>query len=553
MSKDIYVTNYGTGFDGIANDDQSIAAALAHAVGLGNGVRIVLPRFIRVTQSIDLSSGLTLTGLSSHPNTGIEQSTTLIWAGDSDGTIIKAWGRDMAVENMSIKCASGFSCNRAIDITWPDATNPCTAVLLRNLFIRANNMQYGVVYGDVSQGLPEFPVNTEYMRQVHVYIESAEQACVYVPNTTGQCKNYRFDHCSFSFSPYGIRAYRCGIRTFTCGFGHCSIAAVSFISTSDTHAFYETDSETCARFYELPGNTNSEQPLLISGGRFDATIGLHPDGRYITTSNPGPITIVGASFAAPENSNWNMYSDGGGDSDRSLTTIGCWFPKVAGGYDALVTGHPGIPGRLARWSRMGCQIRGTSDPAPTYIPDQIIRATNRRVLRPVLLHTGSNQLTVAGRAYAVYLGYLEGPTVIKHVEVLMVTPGTGTQVAEFALGSTPLAPNKASQTVTMLTASGVIDSLAATVAVKRNTTAFNSGSGYTVAGGTHLWAIVRTMMGTTQPTFSGVSGDLGQGQCLISNDDSIGPLTSMTTYTFKINNSGGNLGVVGPWAHATAD
>ena len=198
-------------------------------------------------------------------------------------------------------------------------------------------------------------------------------------------------------------------------------------------------------------------------------------------------------------------------------------------------------------------MRGTSDPSPTYIPDQIIGATPQRVFRPILTYAGSNQLTVAGRAYAVYLGYVEGPTVIKYVEVLMVTPGAGTQVAEFALGSTPLAPNKANHTVSMLTASGVIDSLTATVAVKRNTAAFNSGLGYTVAAGTHLWAMVRTLMGTTQPTFSGVSGDLGQGQCLISNDDSIGPLTSMTTYTFKINTTGGNLGVVGPWAHATED
>ena len=266
MSQDIYVTNYGTGFDGVASDDQAVAAAVAHAVGFSNGVRIVLPRLVRITQPIDLSSGLTLTGLSSHHNTGFEQSTILIWAGDSDGTIIKAWGSDISIENMSIKCAFGFSCNRAIDITFRDATTMCTAVLLRNLHIRANNMQYGVVYGDVSQGLPDYPPNTEYMRQVSVYIEGAQQACVYVPNTTGQCKNYRFDHCSFSFSPYGIRAFRCGVRTFTCGFGHCSSAAVSFISTSDPHAFYETDSETCARFYESPGNTSAEQPLLISGG-----------------------------------------------------------------------------------------------------------------------------------------------------------------------------------------------------------------------------------------------------------------------------------------------
>jgi hypothetical protein len=134
-----------------------VAAALAHAVALGNGVRIVLPRLVRITQSIDLSSGLTLTGQSGHPNSGIEQSTTLLWSGDSDGTIIKAWGRDMSIENMSIKCASGFSCNRAIDITWRDASTLCTAVLLKHLYIRGNNMQYGVVYGDVSQGLPTFP------------------------------------------------------------------------------------------------------------------------------------------------------------------------------------------------------------------------------------------------------------------------------------------------------------------------------------------------------------------------------------------------------------
>lgn len=177
-----------------------------------------------------------------------------------------------------------------------------------------------------------------------------------------------------------------------------------------------------------------------------------------------------------------------------------------------------------------------------------------RVLRPVASPPGGAITATTGRAFCNYVGYLAQAKVIKFVRANMTTAGSGAQTAEVALASSPNAPTQATnQTFTFLSADGTLSDLT-TGAPKliTNTSALNSGSGYTVAAGTHLWACMRTAMATTQPAFTGGANDLGGNGMMISNDDSIGALTSATTYTFKAH-VGGATGSGAPLMTATMD
>jgi hypothetical protein len=124
----------------------------------------------------------------------------------------------------------------------------------------------------------------------------------------------------------------------------------------------------------------------------------------------------------------------------------------------------------------------------------------------------------------VYLGKLGADTIVKFVEFWVSGAGAGAQTAEVALGSTPLGPNKANQSVTKLCATGTVDALT-TTGLKRNTAAFNQ----TVPAGTHLWAGIRTAMATTQPTIFGRWGDFSQGYML--RTASAGVLTGAGPWT----------------------
>lgn len=112
----------------------------------------------------------------------------------------------------------------------------------------------------------------------------------------------------------------------------------------------------------------------------------------------------------------------------------------------------------------------------------------------------------SGQLYAVYIGKLNYAQAFAFVRFYISTAGVGTQTAEVGLLSSPAAPNRSFQTLTGLVG-GSVGSLTATGS-NANSSTF---SGTTVAGGTHVWAGVRVVMGTTQPTFSGgYSEDLAQ-------------------------------------------
>src|SRR2546427_5658673 len=164
---------------------------------------------------------------------------------------------------------------------------------------------------------------------------------------------------------------------------------------------------------------------------------------------------------------------------------------------------------------------------PTLAASQLLtgveQSTSQRVfiseLSPVALGTF---LLISGTAYYVYLGRLAKGLTVKFVEFHVTTLGAGAQTAEVGLFSTPSAPNKSAQTLTKIVATGTVDSLT-TTGVKRNTASFAQN----VDAGTHLWAAIRTAMATTQPTCSGLTGDMSQGNVLTTTGG--GALTGLTT------------------------
>lgn len=157
-----------------------------------------------------------------------------------------------------------------------------------------------------------------------------------------------------------------------------------------------------------------------------------------------------------------------------------------------------------------------------------------RILQSRLPNVATAITLVSNTAYIVYLGFTNTALVVKYVEFYVNSAGSGAQTAEVGLFSTANPPNKSNQGasgIVKLTADGTLSSLT-TTGLKRNTTAFNSGNGYVVPAGTHLWAGIRTAMATTQPALAGLCMDYSQG--LVLSTASAGALTGAGPWTGAI-------------------
>jgi hypothetical protein len=135
---------------------------------------------------------------------------------------------------------------------------------------------------------------------------------------------------------------------------------------------------------------------------------------------------------------------------------------------------------------------------------------------------GGTFLTISGTAYYVYMGRAVQDITVKFVEFHITTAGAGTDTKEVGLFSTPAPPNKSTQTLTKIAATGTVDSGVSTGA-KRNTASFSQ----LISAGTHLWAAYRGALATTQITTVGLANDMGQGHVLTTTGG--GALTGVTT------------------------
>ncbi len=361
-----YITPDSFGDVGGSGVDSSIAinAAIVYASGLPLKPRIVLgPLNYYINSPIRFYDGIVVEGPGGAA-AGLQYGANLLWNGSAGASMINMWGREMALRNVSLRCASGKTCDRAIDITKDVNGGVCTANDLVNVYVRGTGtMTYGIVYGDTTGGTVGYPSNCDYMRLDRVYVHGPSTAAIYVPNDSGQAKNYMLTLCSLGVSQYGIKCNRLGFRAYSTGFTACTVAAVSNTAPCDTKEFYGGDAESCARLYEEDGATGAAQPILISGGRYDASTGLNADGRYIKTGTPGPLTVQGTYFAGASPTNFSIHVTLGARMAK-INTIGVRFPRVTGGINSCVTGNN------RDWSRIGCNIQDSGgDSIP--VPDQI--------------------------------------------------------------------------------------------------------------------------------------------------------------------------------------
>ena len=138
---------------------------------------------------------------------------------------------------------------------------------------------------------------------------------------------------------------------------------------------------------------------------------------------------------------------------------------------------------------------------------------------------GSGTLAlVSGTAYFVYLGRAPATFTPAYVKGFCGSAGSGSQTAEIGLFSSPSGPNAAGQTLTKIEATGSITSLTGT-GVKQNTGAFTTS----VPAGTHLWAGIRVVMGTGQPTFNALNRDYARGSVLVTAG--AGALTGSSSFS----------------------
>lgn len=289
---------------------------------------------------------------------------------------------------------------------------------------------------------------------------------------------------------------------------------------------------------------------FLNGG--DLTI----NNCTVNTSSPAPsLRVVGGNIKLR---NSHIYAYTGGGYDAALLTnaykllcgnsvfvgdgVNYDLNAPVGNYVVFETpcgfqyGKVMLPLGAANFVAAGwVQTQTALTPARTTIGD------NPSVWLSSLQKGTTGFLTISNKAYFVYLGLTKAEIMPKFVEFYLAVVGTGTQAAEVGLFSSPAAPNKAAQVLTKIVASGTLDSLTAGVGVKRNTTAlsylFDPGGGddpydIPIPAYTHLWAGIRTAMGTIQPTITGLVNDMAQGQILATATS--GALTAAGPWTGAI-------------------
>jgi hypothetical protein len=231
------------------------------------------------------------------------------------------------------------------------------------------------------------------------------------------------------------------------------------------------------------------------------------------TSMTGDAILIGAELS---------YSDGNSGTPGSGDFVG-----PASATDTALVRFSGTTGKLGQNSAISCDssgnLTGVGNLNGVALPTVWVPGSQRIFSSQLPAIAGA--ATTSGVAYFVYVGLVQTGVTVNRVEFHVTAAGTGTTAGEVGLFSTPAAPNRASQTLTKIVATGTVDTLVSGTGLKRNTTAFAQS----VAAGTHLWAGIRTAATTTQPSIYGLTADMSDGQILTTAAATA--FTSGTTYT----------------------
>lgn len=178
-----------------------------------------------------------------------------------------------------------------------------------------------------------------------------------------------------------------------------------------------------------------------------------------------------------------------------------------------------------------------------------MRLTGQRIWgpsQPIIF--GNLVQTVASTAYALHIEHPGNPGDAFNYVILQTDAAnlaSGSQAAEVAIATTPLAPNGAGQTLTVVAAQSLAAITAATAMV-RNT----SSLAYTKLANLEYWMVVRINMGTTQPKVEGIARDYAAGVLLTTASAAV--LAVNNTLTGLVPAVSGAIGVY-PYMRVTSD
>jgi hypothetical protein len=314
-----------TGATGGGADDTAPLQATLNTVPRGGGVEIVLLGAYRVTSSLNLLNhsgsgdyrlGIrmvgTNTGDPAQIGVGNYWSSALVWDGASGGTLLNLHTRGCELKGIVFAVAAGKTCGVGVDVDRASGaaltdTSAREDVFVDCLWIGSQSGEgttHGTLIDGVRIGVSGNPQNNDFLRYRHCNWVGLAHSGVYFAQTDFQAKHHTFNDCTFLDAPYGIYCDTGSFETDHCGFYNLSTTAIFVRIALDAISIRDTNSESCAQFFNNPSPVGSEQPLTISGGRIALERGGGITQPFISYKRNGVFTLQGVVFDSP-----NTYPD----------------------------------------------------------------------------------------------------------------------------------------------------------------------------------------------------------------------------------------------------
>jgi hypothetical protein len=338
--------NGASGSAGGADDTAALQASI-EAVGRSGGTEIILLGAYRITSTLDIlnhnaanngRAALRFVGTGTGDVSQFSAQywhSALVWDGKDDGTLLNLHSRGCQFQGIVFAVAAGKKCGVGVDIDRASGAAQTDTAARENVFsdcLWIGARTGGVMTDGLKIGNSLRPANNDFMRFSHCSFVSMGHAGVFIAQTDYQAKHHTFTDCSWEEAPYGIYCDTGSFETEHCGFYNLSITAIHVRISLDHIVIRDTNSETCAQFYNNPNVIGGAQPLTISGGRISLD---RNDGKvtqpFIRYLRGGVLTLQGVVFDSPyyPNNNFLIQAYNFQPNYSSVVAIGNIFPNNA--------------------------------------------------------------------------------------------------------------------------------------------------------------------------------------------------------------------------------